>query len=180
MALNRVLSGVIALGVFVVAVGGDPSIDPTHSSVIATFRQENVPVDAPFRQFSGQIDYDAAHPAAGHATISVQTGSIDLGSGDYDAEVRKPDWLDSARHPTATFVSTAIVPAAAGQFTATGTLTLKGRSVTVSVPVSTHRLGRATAFDGALQISRKAFGIGSPDWAGVIDDAVRVRFHLVE
>ena len=28
--------------------------------------------------------------------------------------------------------------------------------------------------------SRKAFGIGAPDWNDVVDDNVRVRFHLVE
>jgi polyisoprenoid-binding protein YceI len=67
---------------------GDASIDGTKSTIVATFRQENVPVDAPFRKFSGHILYDPAAPAAAKALLDVDTGSFDLGSEDYNTEVR--------------------------------------------------------------------------------------------
>jgi YceI-like domain len=51
---------------------------------------------------------------------------------------------------------------------------------TLTVPVTVGKLGTAMTFDGAFAISRKLFGIGSPDWNDVVDDQVRVRFHLVE
>ena len=38
--------------------------DPAKSSVTATFKQMGVPVEAKFKQFTAQIDYDAAKPAA--------------------------------------------------------------------------------------------------------------------
>lgn len=169
-----------ALSAFMLTAAGDPSIDIHQSTVIATFREENVPVDAPFKRFNGQVDYDPAHPDAARARIQVMTESLDLGSADYDAEVRKPDWLDSARYPTATFTSTAITSTAAGQLNVTGTLSLKGRTATVTVPVKVRPIARSTAFDGVFEISRKGFGIGSPDWNSVLDDTVRVRFHIVE
>jgi polyisoprenoid-binding protein YceI len=166
---------------FVASAAGDPAIDASKSSIIATFRQENVPVDAPLKKFNGRIDYNATQPNAAKAALEVETGSLDLGSSDYDAEVRKKEWLDSATYPKASFISTSVKPGAAGHFDATGILTVKGKTQTVTVPVTvTQAAGKATVFDGAFEISRAYFVIGSKDWNDVVDDKVKVRFHLVE
>src|ERR1700690_615053 len=86
----------IAVTVAVVATAaGDPTVDASKSSIIATFKQENVPVDAPLKKFNGRIDYNAAQPNVAKAALEVDTASLDLGSKDYDAEVRKKEWLDS-------------------------------------------------------------------------------------
>jgi polyisoprenoid-binding protein YceI len=165
---------------FVAAAAGDPGIDITRSSIIATFKQENVPVDAAFKKFNGRVDYNPALPAAAKAAIEIDTASLDLGSADYDAEVRKKPWFDSADYPKASFISTAIKPGAAGHFDASGTLTLKGRTQTITVPVTVTQAGAATVFDGAVVISRSAFDVGDPEWKDTVDDKVRVRFHIVE
>jgi polyisoprenoid-binding protein YceI len=166
--------------VLVAAAAGNPSIDASKSTIVATFRQENVPVDAPFKRFNGRIDYDPALPTASKAALEVTTGSMDLGSEDYNSEVRKKDWLDSATYPTATFISTAIKPGVPGHFDATGILTLKGKTQTLTVPVNVSKAGTATSFDGELQISRSYFGIGNKEWNDVLDDKVRVKFHIIE
>jgi polyisoprenoid-binding protein YceI len=162
------------------AWGAGAGIDGGKSTVVATFTQENVPVEAPFKRVSGHIDYDPAQPAAAKAELAVTTGSLDLGSEDYNSEVRKQDWLDSAAHPTASFVSTSIKPAAPGHLEATGTLTLKGKTQTVTVPVTVGRAGAVTSFDGELTISRAYFGIGDKEWNDVLDDKVRIKFHIIE
>ncbi len=182
--MNRMPS--LAVGAFALVTApvawsaGAPGIDAGKSSMVVTFRQENVPVDAPFKSFSGHIDYDPAQPAAAKAALEVTTGSLDLGSEDYNSEVRKRDWLDSATHPTASFVSTSIKPGAAGHLEATGTLTLKGKAQTLTVPVAVGKAGNATSFDGELTISRAYFGIGDKDWNDVLDDKVRIKFHLID
>jgi polyisoprenoid-binding protein YceI len=175
----RALLGTAAL-ISIAAAAGDPAINVANSSIVATFRQENVPVDSAFKQFSGRIDYDPAHPAAARAMIQVATASLDMGSADYDAEVRKKDWLDSGAYPDASFVSSAITAGAPGHLTVAGTLSLKGRTQQLTIPVTMIKAGTATTFDGTLAISRKYFGIGTADWNGVLDDTVRIKFHLVE
>ncbi len=160
-------------------LGADGALDLTRSSVVATFRQQHAPVEAAFKKFSGSIVYDAAQPAGTAATLSVDTSSLELGDDDSDAEVRKPAWFDSARYPQATFRATTIRPGAGGHFEASGPLTIKGRTQTVTVAVTVQRGAGANAFDGSFELSRKAFGIGDPAWDGVLDDSVRVRFHLV-
>lgn len=178
---NKVMRlGLVMTAGFALLGAGEPTIDAAKSTLIITFKQENVPVDASFKSFSGHIQYDPAQPSSARAGIQVRTDSFDLGSADYNAEVRKKSWFDSATYPTASFVSSAAKPTGSGQFTVTGTFTLKGKTQTLNVPVIVSKAGNAMAFDGALEISRKAFGIGDPEWNDVVDDKVRIRFHLLE
>jgi polyisoprenoid-binding protein YceI len=160
-------------------LAADDAINVGQSSIVATFMQQHAPVEAAFKKFSGSIVYDAAKPAATTASLSVDMNSLDIGDDDTDAEARKPAWFDSARFPQATFRATAISPGAGGHFEARGPLTIKGKTQTVTVTVTVQRSGGGTAFDGSFELSRKAFGIGESSWDGVLDDAVRVHFHLL-
>jgi polyisoprenoid-binding protein YceI len=166
------------LAIAVFALAADGAIDASQSLVIATFRQESVPVDAPFKRFSGTVVYDAAQPAAASAAVDVEVGSLDLGDDSYNAEVRKAAWFDSAHFPQASFRSTAIKPGGTDHFDATGTLSIKGKSQTVTVRITVQHTGHAAAFDGNFELSRRYFGVGDPDWDAVLDDRVQVRFHL--
>ncbi len=104
--------------------------------MIATFRQEGVAVDTPFTRFTGKISYDAKNVAAATAVVEVETASLDFGDPGYNAEVAKKAWFDSASYPKGVFKSTAIKAVSATRFDATGTLTLKGKVQTITVPVT--------------------------------------------
>jgi polyisoprenoid-binding protein YceI len=174
---NTALALALASGMLFAA---EVNIGPaTKSTVVATFKQEGVAVDTPFTRFSGKINYDAKNVAAATALIEVETASLDVGDPGYNAEVAKKSWFDSATHPKAVFRSTAIKPVAANRFDATGTLTVKGKVQTITVPVTVSATPAGNAFDGSFAISRKAFGIGDPVWDDVLEDKVNVKFHLV-
>lgn len=151
----------------------------SKSTLTATFRQEGVSVERPFASFTGTVNHDAANVAAASAQIEVDMASLDLGDPAYSAELRKKSWFDSAAHPRAVFKSTGIKPVSATRFDATGTLTIKGRMQTITVPVTVGSSAAGQVFDGSFVISRKAFGIGDPIWEEVVDDKVTVKFHLV-
>jgi polyisoprenoid-binding protein YceI len=152
------------------------SVGPaTKSTLTAAFRQQGVSVENPFTRWSGQIEYDAKSVAAASARIEVDMASYDIGDPLYAAELAKKSWFDTAAHPKGTFRSTAIKPVSATRFDATGTLTLKGRSQTITVPVTVN----GTTFDGTFTISRKAFGIGDPVWDEAVEDGITIKFHLV-
>jgi polyisoprenoid-binding protein YceI len=176
---RRVVGAALALVAVALALAADGGIDAAHSTIAATFKQESVPVEAPFRKFSGHIVYVANNPAGASASIDVETGSLDIGDPAYNAEVRKPAWFDSAAFPFASFRSTAVKAISATRFEATGKLFIKGRSLEITVPIALVAAGGSTAFEGTLPVSRKAFAIGDPVWNDVIDDIVSVRFHLV-
>jgi len=155
--------------------------DPAKSTVTATFKQMNVPVDAKFKKFSATIDYDAAKPDAAKATVEVDTGSMDLGDADYNKEVAKKEWFNAAQFPKATFVSSSIKSAGAGKLTVTGKLTIKGKVTDVTFPLTVKADGGKQVFDGAVPIKRLAYNIGEGEWkdTSMVADEVVIKFHVV-
>jgi polyisoprenoid-binding protein YceI len=178
--INNRLLFVAGLALASIAHAANLNIGPAGgSTVTATFKQEGVEVETPFTKFTGLVAYDASKVEASTAMFEVETASFDFGDAAYNAEVRKKSWFDSATYPKAKFQSTAIKAGAAGSFTATGQLTLKGRVQTLAVPVKVSAGAKGGfVFDGSFAISRKAFGIGDPVWEGVVDDKVTIKFHL--
>lgn len=162
-----------------VALAADNNLNVAKSNITATFTQSGVPVDSPFKTFTGRIVYDAANVAAASANLEVTTSSLDIGDDAYNAEVRKKQWFDVATYPKGTFKSTAIKSTGQGRFEATGTLTVKGKAQTITVPVTVKNTADGLAFDGTFALSRKTFALGDPIWEDVLEDKVTVRFHLV-
>jgi polyisoprenoid-binding protein YceI len=80
-------------------------VDTSKSTVTATSKQMNVPVDGTFKKFTAQLNFDPANPAAGSARLSIDTASYDLGDESYNEQVRGKDWFGAAQYPNATFVS---------------------------------------------------------------------------
>ncbi|MBC7575176.1 MAG: YceI family protein [Herminiimonas sp.] len=172
----------LALAIFIPSLASAVlKTDPAGSSVSAVFKQLNVPVEAKFRKFSAQIDFDAAKPAAAKATVEIDIPSFDLGDPDYNKEVLKKEWFNAAQFPKASFVSSAITPGAAGKFTVAGKLTIKGKTTDVSFPLTLKQEAGHQVFDGALPIKRLTFNIGDGEWkdTSVVADEVIIKFHVV-
>ncbi len=162
------------------AVPAVPGIDTDKSKVAAIFRQMNVPVEGSFTKVSGHIQFEPTKPQAATASIQINTASFDLGMEDYNAEVRKKEWFDSVAFPQASFVSTHFKALGEDRYQASGMLTLKGKSIEVTLPVTVKRGAVATVFSGTLPLSRKAFNIGDAEWNAVVDDSVNVIFSIVQ
>jgi polyisoprenoid-binding protein YceI len=157
-------------------------VDLSKSKVTATSKQMNVPVEGTFKKFTAQLDFDPAKPAAGNAKLSIDASSYDLGDESYNQQVRGKDWFNAAQFPNATFVSSGIAPAGGNQFKVSGTLTIKGKSANVTVPVTVTQQGATQTFDGTLPIKRSQFDIGTGEWkdTSVVADEVLIKFHLVD
>ena len=154
--------------------------DPAKSTVSAVFKQMNVPVEAKFKKFTAQIDFDAAKPAASKASLEIDIPSFDLGDPEYNQEVTKKEWFNAAQFPKATFVSTGMT-GDASKLNVTGKLTIKGKTADVSFPVTVKKDGNATVFDGSLPIKRLAYSIGEGEWkdTSTVADEVVIKFHVV-
>jgi polyisoprenoid-binding protein YceI len=154
--------------------------DPAKSQVAAVFRQMNVPVEAKFKTFTASIDYDAARPEASKAAVDIATASLDLGDAEYNREVAKKEWFNTAQFPKASFVSTAIKAAGPGKLTVAGKLTLKGRTADVSFPLTVTQQAGKHLFEGQLPIRRLAFNIGEGEWkdTSMVADEVVIKFRV--
>lgn len=171
-----------ASALLAVSLAADINIDTAKSTIVATYRQDSVPLDAPFKSFSGAVNYDPRKVESSSVYLEVETASINIGDEDYNAVVREKSWLDSADFPKATFMSTDVKPGTGDQLRATGVLTIKGTARVITIPISVKASGGfgSFAFDGSFDISRAAYGIGDKQWDDVLDDKISIRFHLVD
>lgn len=174
----RAALAVLAAAIAFAAAWAAP-VDAGHSRVVAQYRQMNVPVEAPFRRFSGMVEFDPAQPAQAIAHIEVDTASLDLGEEDYNSEVRKPEWFDSAHFAKAVFDAKGLKPAGTGHYETDGTLQLKGKSQPLHLSLAVSQQNGAPVFDGALPVSRAYFSIGGAEWNDTLADQVLVKFHIV-
>jgi polyisoprenoid-binding protein YceI len=180
MKFSRHLLPASLLGVALAASAAPLKADLAHSSVAAVFKQMNVPVEAKFKKFNAQIDYDPARPEASKATVDIDTASLDLGEAEMNKEVAKKEWFNSAQFPKASFVSSSIKPAGPGKLNVTGKLALKGKSADVSFPLTVKAEGGKQVFEGALPIKRLAFNIGEGEWkdTSMVADDVVIKFRV--
>jgi polyisoprenoid-binding protein YceI len=158
-----------------------PPVETAQGHVQFVFKQMNVPVEGTFRRFTAQVRFDPKQPEKSHAEIEVDLRSIDTGVPEADAEAQSKDWFDTARTPTATFVSTGVRNPAADRYDVTGRLTIKGRTREVTVPVRAQRAGTSAAYEGRFTLKRLDFAIGEGVWTDTtaVADEVEVRFRLL-
>ena len=179
----KLISGIALaamLGAAALAIAAPVKVDPAKSSVSATFKQMNVPVEAKFKKFSAQVDYDAAKPDAAKASVDIDTASLDLGDPDMNKEVTKKEWFNAAQFPKASFVSSAIKGAGPGKLNVTGKLTIKGKSTDVSFPLTLKTEAGKQVFEGSLPIKRLSYNIGEGEWkdTSMVADDVLIKFRV--
>jgi polyisoprenoid-binding protein YceI len=180
MKTPRSLFAAVLAGTALLATAAPLKTDLAHSSVSAVFKQMDVPVESNFKRFNAQIDYDAAHPDKASARVDIDTASFDIGTPEYNKEIAKKEWFNSAQFPKASFVSTAIKPAGAGKLNVAGKLTIKGRTQDVSFPLSVKPNAGKQVFEGQLPIRRLAFNIGEGEWkdTGIVADEIVIKFRV--
>ena len=177
----------VGSALFAVAATGANAAAPNsatsaaNSSITAVFKQMNVPVQGHFTRFNADVHFDPANLAAASAKIDVDVASFDIGSPEYNDEVAGDEWFDAKQFPHATFVSSHITAGQGGAYSAAGTLTIRGKSTDVVVPVQYRKDGANQVFDGTLPIKRLTYGIGTGEWkdTSVVADEVQLKFHIV-
>lgn len=118
-----------------------------------------------FNDFSGEFTYDADNLSDSSVNVTINTRSLDSNHSERDRHLRSDDFIDAAKFPQATFVSTEVIPGDGDKFQLVGDLTLHGvtRSITIDAkkvgegedPWGGHRVG----FAGKTEFKAKDFGM---------------------
>ncbi|MCB1960488.1 MAG: YceI family protein [Rhodocyclaceae bacterium] len=156
-------------------------VDTAASTLGFSYSQMGVTLDGRFARFNATLSYDPARPNAAHTEIEVPIAAIDTGAEEGDAEVKGKEWFDIAAHPAARFSSSAVKVIDPSRLEVTGTLTIKGRSREVTVPVTVDSTAERTRFAGSLALRRGDFAIGEGAWAAedIVGGQVQINFQLV-
>lgn len=156
------------------------TVVPRQSSIGFEFRQMGVPIKGGFKRFATEMRFDPEKPEAARARIEIDLASIDAGSSEADEESAGKLWFDRAAYPKAVYVASQVRALGDNRYEMRGTLTLKGKSREMAIPV-TYKPGKnAATFDGAFVLRRLDFGIGEGMWADVatVANEVKVNFRI--
>lgn len=154
---------------------------PNESAVSFGYKQMGVPMDGKFNKFSAQISFDPASLAKAQARIDIDVASIDTGSTDADEEVVGKLWFNAKAFPAASFVSTGIKALGGNRYQASGKLSIKGKTLDVTTPVTFQATGTRGVFEGTFAIKRLDYAIGEGEWTDVsaVADEIQIKFHIV-
>ena len=164
------------------ALAAPRSLIAAKSRIDFSVKEMGVSVSGQFRTFSATIDLDPAHPQTSKAEVSVDIGSLTTGDADADAIAVDKPWLNKIDFPKATFKSTSVRSTAPDRYEVQGTLTIRGRSRALSVPLTTAaQADGSLVASGAFSIKRTDFSIGGGEWneGDLVADEVPVTFRLL-
>jgi polyisoprenoid-binding protein YceI len=156
-------------------------LQASKSSLSFVSKQMNVPVEGQFKSFRSALAFDPAKPATAKAELEIDLASIDAGSKDANEEVAGKAWFNTKAFPVAKFVSTSIKPLGGNRFEVTGKMTIKGKTLDLTTPMTLRQEGNSAIFEGGLVLKRADYGIGEGVWAdfGTVANEVQIKFRLV-
>ena len=143
-------------------------LDTDHSNVYFSIDHIYAKVQGRFTAIAATVRFDPANLKESRFDFEIKANSIDTGIAQRDEHLRSPDFFAAATHPLITFRSTGITDAGEGVYQVAGTLTVKGKSHDLVLPltfagVKDHPAtpGKQVAgFNGRLSVDRLALGVG--------------------
>lgn len=164
-----------------------PQWKVTGGTVTFTATVNGGPVVGSFRQFTFDIRFDPANLTGSSAKVSIYPGKIDTPDPDLATTLYTAPWFDVKNFPKATYEVPSFSNTLNNKYVAQGQLTLKG--VTRPVPLTftfarvpnPQQPSAVTArLTGETSFSRKAFNIGTGEWAstGTVGDMVKITVNL--
>lgn len=168
MKFKRVLVSAVVVGVlfaFSARAAEVFDIDSAHSLVGFEITHMMInDVEGKFKEFNGQLTWDAADPSKSVISGTIKTQSISTDNEKRDEHLRSPDFFDAAKFPDISFKTNKIEKRGEA-YVGTGELTMHGVTKPVEIPFTvTETLddpfgNTRIGLKGALNINRKDFGI---------------------
>jgi polyisoprenoid-binding protein YceI len=150
--------------------GGDWAIAPGYSVAFSASGGEG----GIFKGLAGTIHFDPANPTTGAFNVSINVASINTGNGLMNTHAKSGEWLDAAKFPTITFVSTSVTTAGAA-YQAVGNLTMHGVTKPVTMPFTFQSTATGGSFHGTFKVNRIDYNVGK---TGDIDDNISVELTV--
>jgi polyisoprenoid-binding protein YceI len=135
-----------------------------------------------FDRTTGSVTLDPAAKTAS-VDVTIDTTSVDTGSTEFNGHIQGPDFLDTAKFPTATFKSTKVVFDGDKPKSIEGLLTIKGVTKPVVLTVESfqameHPMKKKPAIgaNAFTTVKRSEFGAGK--YAPYVGDEVRIDIAI--
>ena len=168
---------------------GTYSFDKAHSFIGFKVRHMGL-IEVPgfFRDFTGEVIFDAKDVSKSSVNFKAMTTSVDTGVVGRDKHLRTADFFEVEKFPEMTFKSTKVEKKGKG-WMVTGDLTIKGVTKSVAIPFEiagwlpeAERSGMKMGIAGETTINRRDFGVNYgnslPSGVAAIGDEVKVVLQI--
>lgn len=178
--LPMLKSGVSASGGSELETGSDIAanwtVDHDQSGIAFRGVHDGNDYTGTFTNWSAQIRFDQADPAAAQIRVSVDTTSAQASKKLYTDSLKAAEWLNSTDFPTAEVRITDVKSTGENSYTSTAQLTLKGIRVAVPFVFTLTPQGDAIYMTGQAQLARGPLDLGqvSDPGADWVSEAVTV------
>ncbi|WP_043348739.1 YceI family protein [Methylobacterium sp. B1] len=146
---------------------GTYAVDPGHTQVgwrVSHMGFSNYA--GGFSDVSGTLELQPKNPAAAKLSVKIPVASVTTTSAKLTDELKGDQWLDAAKFPDMTFVSTKVTPAGKDHAKVTGDLTLHGVTKPVTLDVTLVGAGvnplskkYTVGFEATGTLKRSEFGV---------------------
>ncbi|MHB2211134.1 YceI family protein [Methylobacterium sp. CM6257] len=146
---------------------GTYAVDPNHTQVgwrVSHMGFSNYA--GGFSDVSGTLELQPKNPASSKLSVKIPVASVATTSAKLTDELKSDQWLDAAKFPDMTFVSTKVAPEGKDRAKVTGDLTLHGVTKPVTLDVTLVGAGvnplskRVTVgFEATGTLKRSEFGV---------------------
>ncbi len=139
-----------------------------------------------FTDFSGDFTYDPENPAAGSATVSIKTASLEMNHEKWNAHLKNEDFFNVEKFPAMTFESTGVEVTGENTAQLTGNLTMLGVTNPVTLDVTFNGAGvhpynkkNIIGFTATGTLKRSEFGMeyGIPNVGDEVEIRIEVEGH---
>jgi len=143
-------------------------IDQEHTNFYFTVDHIYAKVRGRFTDFTGTVFFDPDNLKDSKISFEIKVKSVDTGISKRDKHLLSGDFLDASKYPLITFTSTSITKAEGDIYNVRGTLTIKGVSSDLMLPLTyggkkDHPLSpgiEVAGFNGHLTLDRLAYKVG--------------------
>jgi len=156
-------------------------IQEEKTTLTFSYKQMGVSMEGRFKRFVAQLDFDPTKLDNAKAGIDLDIGSIDVGSDEGNGEVVGKLWFNAKTFPRASFVASSVKPLGGNRYEVTGTLSIKGHTSIVKVPIIFTHQGKVGIFDGVFFIKRADFSIGEGSWStfDIVANDIQIKFRIM-
>ena len=184
--MKKLITSAIAasiLGLVAQAQAADYVVDTKGAHAFVQFRVKHLGYSwlyGRFNKFEGEFTFDEKDPSKNVVKMTVDLASLDSNHADRDKHLRSDDFLDTAKFPTATFVSTGYKSTGDKTADLSGNLTLHG--VTKPITVKVEHLGAGSdpwggyraGFEGRATIKPEEWGVPMVEKLGPASEEVEL------
>lgn len=186
MKMSRLLAGAALIASNVQFAAAAPEtyvIDGSHTYPRFSYNHLGFSTQlSKFNTTTGTVVLDKEARTA-QVDVTIDMTSVDTGFADFNAHIQKPDFLDTAKFPTATFKSTKVEFKDNAPSALHGDLTIKGitRPVVLTIHkfvAQPHPMKKVDAIgaDASVVVKRSEFGAGM--YAPAVSDEVTISIAL--